>query len=647
MQDLDSSGPRPTGPVAPRWRLAAGVGAVVVLAVALATAPEPMVGSVEEASGPPSVESFEPVTPTTAAVDFEHPASPPPSEEALRGLAFEDVTASAGLDVERLGRDIMTGEDMSGGAAAGDVDDDGDIDLYVPRIGRPNSLYLNDGDGAFTDVASDAGVRGADWVTGYSGAVFADVDGDVDLDLLVTSAGGAAPLMYLNQGDGTFVDEAAERGITVDASGDVAPRIFSATFADWDGDGSLDLALADWYGGPVAALANGEIEGLAPDTSERLANDQCARAAILAEHGFPSPDGFGPPQTKLLRNDGEGNFTDVTREVGIDPAGLAAFSMTFADHDDDGDPDLFVAGDFCSSRLFRNDGGTFVDVTATSGVGTDENGMGQAVEDLDGDGDLDWFVTGISLPASVGPCPATAPTVGCSGNRAYLNQGDGTFVDRTDELGLRDARWGWGVVAEDLTNTGRRDLVIASGWAQGGGSAVDTEGADRLLLRRSASAPQRLWLRDAGVGFVDAAETVGYVDRGNAKALLSFDLDRDGNLDLLKVNTETPPVLYRNSTPSGADRRWLTISARDPGSANTRAIGARITVIDGTGTTWTSEIRAGATFQGSGPAEVHIGLGRTSGPVRVDVRWPGGDETETFTIPSVDRQVELERGAGR
>lgn len=648
MQDHDATTPRPTRPVAPRSRILAAVAAIAVLAVAVATAPEPDGGApATTATRTTDPDVFEPVTPTTAAVDFDHPASPTPPTDVLRGLAFEDVTVDAGLAVDRLGREITTGEDMSGGAAVADVDDDGDLDLYVPRIGRPNSLYRNDGDSTFTDVARDLGVRGTDWVTGYSGAVFADIDGDDDLDLLVTSVGGAEPLLYVQADDGTFTDEAAERGVTVDASGAVPPRIFSATFADWDGNGTLDLALGDWYGGPVAALANGEVARLPTGESERLGNDQCARNEVIAEHGFQTTEGFGPPQTKLLRNDGDGRFTDVTETSGIDPASLAAFTLTFADHDDDGDPDLFVAGDFCTSRLYRNDGDSrFVDVTRESGVGTDENGMGQAIEDLDGDGDLDWFVSGISFPASVGPCPSEAPTIGCSGNRAYLNRGDGTFADATDALGVRDAGWGWGVVAQDLTNTGTTDLAVASGWAQAGLTTEAYQDPVHLVHRRSASAPSSLWLPTGHGPWAEAADAVGFTDRGNGKTLLAFDLDRDGRLDLLKVNTETPLVLLRNATPSGPDRHWLGIRLHDVGSANTRGIGARVVVRAGDGSRRVAEVRAGGTFQGSGADELHVGLGAVRRPITVEVRWPGGTAVERYRIDAVDRMVDLDRGAG-
>jgi hypothetical protein len=649
---------------APWWtrarqvRAAAGLAAAAVLAVAILTAPDEggggdAVPSSGRDTGPSGTASTAPAvdipggTYTTVPTRWDHVPSAVPTPQELAGLVFTDITAAAGLDHPHLDRTPDEANDMSGGAAVGDYDADGDLDIYLTRVGLPNLLHRNDGDGSFTDVTAEAGVGGAAPEAGYTGATFADLDGDADLDLYVTTVGATAPVAYINQGDGTFVDEAAERGLAwPDATG-TSPQanLFGSALADWDVDGDLDLAVVDWYTDPTGHFAT-EVEPELRGRGEATwaANDQCARAAAMRTGDHAVPDGTRAPGTRLLENDGSGRFSDVTAAMGIDPVALAAFGATFADYDDDGWPDLFVSADFCTSRVYRNERGRrFVDATDELGVGTDENGMGQAVEDIDGDGTLDWVVSSISLPRDEAPCPTQVGTIGCTGNRLFLGGSDG-FTDATDRFGVRDAFWAWGVVAQDLTNTGRRDLVITAGWTDPDHVPADLERPDWAIWRRSAGSPTRLW-RNTGTGpWPEVADAAGLVDRGNGKALIAFDLDDDGDLDLLKVNTEAAPVLYRNDTPTGPGRQWIRLRLRDAAGPNTRGIGARVTVVTTSGRRAVAEVRAGGSFQSGDPDEVHVGLG-ADGVARVEVRWPGEDGVETFHPPA-DAVSELTRGEG-
>ena len=302
-------------------------------------------------------------------------------------------------------------EELVGGAAVGDLDDDGDLDLFLPRLYQPDVLLLNDATGRFAPLPGFAGDPGAS-----SGALFFDVDGDRDLDLMVARLGNDPNLLYINQGSGIFTEEAAARGVDLPAGG--CGDQYGVTAGDVDGDGDLDLLIAGWQ----------------------------------EEHALGQAD-----RSKLLLNDSTGHFVDATEAWGLDLLiDRAAFSMLLADIDDDGRPDLHLVADWGGTTLFRNLGDRFVPLDAT--VFTDENGMGSDLGDVDGDGTLDWFVGSIYDPAD--PCP---PGWGCSGNRLYMG-GVGGYTDGTDAAGVRNGQWTWGAVFVDVDLDADLDLVTTGGF---------------------------------------------------------------------------------------------------------------------------------------------------------------------------------------
>jgi hypothetical protein len=492
-------------------------------------------------------------------------------------LRFSDVTLEAGLDYSH-GYTGPTPEHavVAGGAAAGDFDGDGYVDLYVVRgtLG-PNLLFRNQGDGTFQEVGESAGVAVAG--SHGSGPLFADLDGDGRLDLFVGAVEGDPIHVFRNRGDGGFDDVTLASGI------DPPGPTISAAAADVDRDGDLDLFLTHW---------NWEL-----------------------------PAG---PTGHLWQNDGGGVFHDVSVQAGItavlpvptpfvpdNPLDLS-FTPNFVDVDDDGWPDLLLTSDFRTSQLLRNSGdGSFED--ATPDVVSDENGMGAAIGDYDGDLDLDWFVTSIYDPD-------IPPDVnwGGSGNRLYRNEGQGVFSDVTDAAGVREGFWGWGTCFADFDNDADLDLFHVNGWP---GDA------------RFAQDPSRLFLSNGDGTFTERSAELGLVDTGDGRGVVCFDYDRDGDLDIFVANNRQPPTLFRNDLPRV--HRSLTLRLLGP-EGNPQGIGARI-YLTSDGFVSPGErglarrrhvqvraIRAGSNYVSQDPAEAHFGLGRAARVSRIDVHWPDG-----------------------
>ncbi len=556
------------------------------------------------------------------------------------GLRFTDVTARAGLDEPHGGGDLSGESAMTSGVAAADVDRDGDVDLYLTRVGRPDRMLLNDGTGRFTDGAPAAGLAKVPTgpTEGSSAAAFADVEGDGDLDLVRTPVGRGSTELLLNDGAGRFSD--ATGGSGLDDLGPPPPgrqaHAHGLTFADVDRDGRLDLLVTHWDEGVVAALADPAANDISPDGGG--GSIVCARAAWLRDRGWPRPPGTPPNRSRLYLNEGGGRFRDATAAMGLPLEQVMGFTGSFADVDRDGWPDLLLTGDFCTSRLFRNEGGTrFVDVTRAAGVGTDENGMGSVVRDIDGDGDADWFVTGIGPVGEDADPGDLLAGYGSSGNRLYLNDGSGSFTDATDRFGVRNGGWGWGAAVADLANTGRPAVLMTNGYSTaavgeaGGGTAA----ADPLLL----------WAPGAtGRPFTEAAARAGLTDTGIGHGMVTADVDGDGDLDVVVANFGTAPRLYRNDSPQ---RHWIAVRLDDPTTpGNRQGVGARVVVVPEGAPASTQEVATGGSYESQVPAEVHVGLGRTDRVARVEVTWPGSSAPQVVEAPPVDRVLTVTRPSG-
>ena len=443
---------------------------------------------------------------------------------------------------------------VAGGVAVGDYDNDGLPDLYVVAgTSGQNSLFRNLGDGTFIDLAESAGVALAS--TSGSGPLFFDYDGDGWLDLFVGAVHGDAPTLFRNGGDGTFADVSAASNLTFPS------ETVSATAGDYDGDGWLDLFVSHW-GAPAGAC-------------------------------------------HLWHNDAGGGFSCADAEAGL--AGLVreltdrTFTANFVDLNNDGRSDLVVTADYGQSTVWLNRGGGRF-ANATNVVISDENGMGSAIGDYDGDGDFDWFVS--SIRDSDG---TTEGNWGTSGNRLYRNRGDGTFDDATDQAGVRDGAWGWGASFADFNNDGRLDLIHVNGWPQGSPQFRGTRA--RLFIA-------------AGAGpFHEQAAALGLDERVGGRGVACFDYDGDGDLDVFVANNSGPHHLWRNDG-GRAGGHYLDVRVQgDP--PNTFAIGAKV-FVTAAGREQMRDVRAGSNYVSQDQHEVHFGLGSSAHVDRLRVVWPDG-----------------------
>ena len=426
-------------------------------------------------------------------------AAPAPTVVTSR---FTEVTASSGISFavafSHRPDDVFDVPHFSGGVASGDYDDDGDIDLFVVRgnVG-PNLLYRNRGDNTFEDVASGAGLantRSAFQNYRHSGPAFADMDGDGDLDLFIGGVQGDPSFVFRNNGDGTFTDVTAGSGIDRLRS----QQNVSSAFGDYDMDGDVDLLLAHW-GTPRSNSTPGDTEhlwrndstpdairfvsvsveaGLSPSI-QNLQDPRAMRSEIDATYA-PSfahlnddrfPDIFMVAdynRSQVFINNGDGTFTNVTDvEVIMDTNGMGS---ALGDFDNDGDLDWFVTSIFRNilrtspngNRLYRNDGGTFVDVTATAGVADGGWGWATCFFDFENDGDLDLYHTnGWEFETHEG--------FDTDASRAFVSHGDGTFTNQASSLGLADEGQGRGVVCADFDSDGDVDIFLWSKDDENGG----------------------------------------------------------------------------------------------------------------------------------------------------------------------------------
>ena len=526
---------------------------------------------------------------------------PPEASVGPSSTQFFDATPSSGIDF----RDVTVDLNLPNfvlqtpelqlvapvGVAAGDYDNDGDIDLFIARGFRgSNLLYRNTGNLVFEEVAETAGVANTESENSnyrHSGPMFADLDGDGDLDLFLGGLDGDPSLIFENNGDGTFSDVASGSGIdTLTAVNNI-----SAAFGDYDLDGDLDLFVAHW-GTPRDFSSPGDTEHLWRNDTD---------ATGIKFQSVSESAGISPTIITLPDDLTTGQPRDFT------------FAPAFARIDDDLYPDILSVADFNYSQFFiNNQDGTFSNATDTDVI-IDGNGMGSAVADYDNDGDLDWFVTSIECHQDADCGGGTWSRIG---NRLYRNV-DGAFEDVTDVAGVASGGWGWGACFIDFENDGDLDIYHTNGWP-------DTDG-----FQDFASDTSRAFVSDGLGQFEDRATELGLDDTNQGRGVVCADFDNDGDTDILQLSLTSDEVatLWRNDTVTN---NFLSVKLRGV-APNTEAAGARIKITVG-GVSQMREITIASNFVSQNPTVQTIGLGSAAQADELTIEWPDGRQTVLTNI---------------
>ncbi len=485
--------------------------------------------------------------------------------------SFANATAAVGLGHGfgfSAGLNPMVAQ-FAGGAAAGDIDNDGDIDVFVARGDTgPNLLYINDG-GSFREAAGPAGVAftlGAGANGRHSGPTFGDLDGDGDLDLLLGGLEGGPTKLMANDGTGNFTDVSVGSGFDLAS----AEHTISMALGDYDSDGDLDVLMAHW-GTPRDPTVPGETETLWRNDSTPGA---MSFSPVSVTSGVAGLLAFDLPQGVLGPN------FDYT------------FAPGFADIDGDRDLDILMVSDFRGSKVLINNGnGTF---TSANFVPDDENGMGAAIGDFDNDGDFDWFVSSIN------------------GNRLFENLGGASF-SRNAASGVEPGGWGWGSCFADFNADGWLDIYQTNGWEAGKDASASNYVNDVT----------RLWMNGGDGTFADAAQVSAIAETDQGRGVVCDDFDNDGDVDALLLTAEpTDAVYYWENQLSGANAVKVRLRGRAP---NTFAVGAiiELTIAD---TKQTRMVGVNSNFTSHNSTDQIFGLGpNTQGGLRVI--WPDGSET--------------------
>jgi hypothetical protein len=542
------------------------------------------------------------------------PATPAASASLVPGR-FVDVTEKVGVhflhQAPHTSRKYLI-ETMGSGVALFDCDNDGRLDLYlvngapypdptpkgfIPQKTGPeywNRMYHQKADGTFEDITEKSGLAGV----GYGmGVAVADYDNDGYEDLFVTGYGGNR--LYHNNGNCTFTDVTAKAGV---AGGGWS---MSAAWVDLDNDGLLDLVVTRYVTWDWDDVYCGEHrEGF---------------------RGYCHPDVFPPISMLVYHNDGNGHFTEVSHQLGLDkPA--KALGIAIADYDRDGRIDLFIANDSMPEFLFhQKPDGTFEEVGLESGVAVNADGqtfagMGVDFADYDNDGWPDIVVTDLANQRYA----------------LYHNSRDGTFDYASPSSGIGEItrlHSGWSLRFLDYDNDGWKDLFIAQGH--------DLDTIEKSFPQLHYREPMML-LRNTGKKFVDVSPISDDIfhDPWVGRGMAIGDIDNDGRIDAVVTTNGGNAHVLLNKTVTA--NHWITLRLTGHKS-NRDGIGAVVKLTTPEGSQWATVTTSSGYLSASDP-RVHFGMGSSAVAASIEIRWPSG-VTQTLNDVKGDRQVQIDEPA--
>ena len=533
---------------------------------------------------------------------------------ALPGPTYPFVEvppASSGINwVHNAGKSPLKHlPEISGaGCAFLDYDDDGWMDIYLVNSGQAdfytpskplrNALYHNNRDGTFTDVTEKAGVGSGRYGMGVA---VGDYDNDGFPDIYVTQYDRS--ILYHNNGNGTFTDVTEKAGVA-------APGwASSAAWFDYDNDGRLDLFVCHF-----AAWDPSQTCGITADGA----------------HHYCIPRIFKPTSSWLFHNNGDGTFTDVSKEAGIAEHLGKAWGVVATDINNDGRMDIFVSNDTVANSLYLNKGdGKFDEIglqadVAYSAEGKARSGMGVDSADFNQDGWMDIFVANIDEEIFA----------------LYKNKGDLTFDDVAMPMGIgMPTRWmsGWGLKFFDYDNDGNLDLIVANGFPDD----LVEQFSSRVTFKE-----QLLLFHNTGKAFQDVSSQSGpaFAKPFSARGLAVGDFNNDGGIDVLISVNDEAPVLLRNEI--GKLSHWLGVRLVGK-KCNADAVGARIAYQSGDLKRSRFKV-GGGSFLSSHDPRVVLGIGSRAKLDWVEITWPQpSGAVERFTNLPIDRYVTLVEGSGK
>ncbi len=532
-------------------------------------------------------------------------------------ITFTDIAAQAGLTEPSIYGGIESKkyiiETNGCGAAFFDFDNDGWTDIFLMSGTRlegfskgqepTNRLYRNNRNGTFTDITGKANLRRSGWA---SGVAIGDYDNDGFEDLFLTYWG--QNVLYRNNGNGTFADTTEKsklkRTETRWGSG--------STFIDYDRDGDLDLFVANYLKFDISKVP------------------EAGKGANCVWKGIPvncGPKGLPTDTNLFYQNNGDGTFSDVSVTSGVaNVTGRYSMTAIVTDYNNDGWSDIYVACDSTASTLYRNNkNGTFTDVSLESGTAYNEDGnaqagMGVTIGDYNADGLPDIFKTHFADDLPV----------------LYRNGGKDFFEDASRLAGFdhtRHVQWGTGFA--DFDNDGWTDILTVTG-------NVYPE-IEKIFKEYPHRGP-RLVYQNLGNGRFRDVSTItgaGISEPKSSRGAAYGDFDNDGDIDVLVMNMNEPPLLLRNNLKSS--NNWLTLKLSGTKS-NRSAIGSRVTIKSGTHTQ-VQEVTSQTSYYSHNDLRLHFGLGTNKQADSVEIRWPNG-QTETVNNVTANQIGRIKEGSG-